>query len=298
MGIWNSLRWIIDDLLILLPEADQEAARKTARITQEFHAMQNGGLLVRDDGTSKGADETGINTARRLWTELATASNEAVSHRPLLHPWYRLGRSMGRCFLDLFDAPQQRILPSLPHVIRAAADLPKCHVRRIAALSRLAAQDLDIACPLPLPLLCDLLDERLDELVAFAPAAAAIPRVARLDLLLKTALENEPDGPVDIVFDPRQPYARFESQVYPINASQGLILEEIINGDHEFVSSDQMMRKHTRLESANISREVNSLPDAILRHIQSRKHYGYRWVDVVRDISPTSSDEAHHQLNT
>ena len=290
LGIHKSLRWIIDDLFVLLPDAaNQEAARQTARIAEGFHALLDDGRLVCDDGKLNEKGQEGINAARRLWAELASASADTVSGRPLLRPWYRLGRAMGRCFLDLLDTARPRVLPSLPYLIQAVAGLPRHRVNRIDVLNKLADWDLTIASPLPLPLLCELLDEAPDSFDCYAPKVAAMHKVAKLDKKFKTILEGELDGPVDIIFNSPQPYAMFESRVHLINVRQGLILEEVIDGDGEYVSSSEMKRKHPQLEGTNFSREVNSLPEPIRMHVDSVNHYGYRWLDTLPRSSSTPS---------
>jgi hypothetical protein len=279
-AIRDCLRWIIDDLFVVTPDVPgREPIRQLGKLAGEFQILLADGKLAHEGGNPSGRPSLGVNPIRRLWGKLAALSRLTIEMRPRLYPWYRLGRAMAFCFLDLFDENRQTVLPGFPRLIRAAQQLPRRYLQQIFVLNQLATCDPTTASSNPLAFVGPSPDEAMALFHSVLPKVAVMHKLPKLDRRIKLALEGVPDGPpVDIVFDLAQPFAVFRNMPYPITRSQGLIVEAIIDGDGAWVSGPKMMANDPQLEHANIGREVENLPEPIHGLIAASKHYGFRWL--------------------
>jgi hypothetical protein len=122
--------------------------------------------------------------------------------------------------------------------------------------------------------------QRFDE--AF-PGTALLCRIESLDKKIRTALDAEPDPPTLVItFDDGAGTANalLNGEPFPVSYNRGLILQEIYQAEGRTVSGPNMVKKHGRLKSANIYREVNKLPKNLRALIGSSgaHHGGYRWL--------------------
>lgn len=278
-GIHNCLRWVADDLLVLTPEPPaHDTARKILAVIADFNVLFTEHQQVAASEKPADAVSLGINRIRRMGNELASLTRSMIQARPSLQPYYQLGRAVAFCFLDLMDENRTGVLPGLANVVRAVQNLPDRLVQRSEVLTRLAEYEPKEALSDPLSIVYAVLAKPVGNFEKIHPRTSAMNNLPQLDQKIKETLEKEPDGAVEIMLEAERPYAIFRGIPYPINIRQGLILEEILDGEGAWVPRPAMTSKHPLLESANFRREIKALPPALCQQIESKHHYGYRWL--------------------
>jgi hypothetical protein len=277
-GVNNCL---IDDLILLADDLPQDAVRDLTQMASELRGLLSVGRLGPHGVHAAMPDDCGNPRITELRRNLVLMSMGALSGSALL-PWYRLGRAMALCYLNLLNQERSQVLPSLPGVIRCARRLSEDQIGGAKILNRLAGLRPERAAKDAITILNAVLRKKKNILDTSMPKVAVISKVAQLDRKLSGEIERLPDIQVlkILLDDPSRPSAELNGINFPISAHQASILHEVVRARGKVVSSSKMLKRQLNLERANIGREVDRLPAPIKKLIQRQKgpQGGFRWI--------------------
>lgn len=119
-GIHNNLMWILEDVAGLSSEVyTSTPVRRIPAIVVELERLVTERLTTDGQAEVDRYGPGGEEGLMRAWGRLSALLTTALRNWPSLYPWYRLGRAVGHCFLDLFNENRRAPLPSFERVKKA-----------------------------------------------------------------------------------------------------------------------------------------------------------------------------------
>jgi hypothetical protein len=280
-GLNNCFDWIHEALCRLAQHFPEHRLTDLVQKASQLRASLFHSRLDSHGVRSGMTDDFMTSEERKLLFELLKQSADASRHVPHLLAWFRLGKAMGLCFNNLLFEDRELVLRSFGTLVRSAKLLPKRQIDRTKVLSRLTAVPRVRAIDEPNRLLNSVLREKQDAFDTAMPTVAVIRKVEKLERSLRRELASVHDlHRVRFLVDPPRPIVELDGVRFPVSYHQFQIVRQIVRARGKYVTGYKMVQNQPSLESANIGREVQRLPEAVGSLIERRKGHegGFRWL--------------------